>query len=83
MFNEKGKTLLGNRLKLGKLRDDVFAHLLGEDEATGTVFTKSELAANTQLLVVAGAGMKPLRCSFFLCGSGPAFLCSVAILMQL
>jgi cytochrome P450 len=55
-FDAKAKSMLMDRLKLGKSRQDVFTHLLGEDVETGTVFTEAELAANAQLMIVAGAG---------------------------
>lgn len=47
--------MLSEWLVLGKTRTDIFTHLLGEDTDSGTKFTPSELAANGQFVIVAGA----------------------------
>ena len=48
--------MLNDRKRLGKSRQDIFTHLLGEDSETGTTFTQSELQASTELVVIAGTG---------------------------
>ena len=55
-FDEKGRKMLNDRQKLGKSRQDIFTHLLGEDNETGTVFTQGQLLASTGLVIIAGTG---------------------------
>ena len=55
-FREKGRKMLNDRQKLGKSRQDIFTHLLGEDRETGTAFTQGQLQASAELVIVAGTG---------------------------
>ena len=48
--------MMKERQRLGKSRKDIFTHLLGEDEETGTVFTQTELQASADLVIVSGTG---------------------------
>lgn len=48
--------MLGARQKMGKSRQDIFTHLLGEDGESGLKFTQAQLLINTQMLMVAGSG---------------------------
>lgn len=54
-FRAKGAKMVNDRTKLGKSREDIFSHLLGEDSETGTKFTPQQLRANALLLIVAGS----------------------------
>ena len=49
--------MLNDRQRLGKSRQDIFAHLLGEDKETGTAFTQIQLLASAELVIVAGTGL--------------------------
>ena len=49
--------MLNDRKKLGKSRQDIFTHLLGEDSETGTAFTQRQLQASAELVIVAGSGL--------------------------
>jgi cytochrome P450 len=55
-FITKGNKMLEDRQRIGKSRQDVLTHLLGEDNETGLTFTQPELLANSQLLIIAGTG---------------------------
>jgi hypothetical protein len=55
-FFKKSNKMLAERQKIGKSRQDVFTHLLGEDNETGSAFTQFQLLANAQVLIVAGSG---------------------------
>lgn len=54
-FRRKGRKMLADRIAMGKSRRDLFSHLLNEDVDSGVQFTYTQLAANSQLMIVAGA----------------------------
>ncbi|KAF8243368.1 cytochrome P450 [Wilcoxina mikolae CBS 423.85] len=54
-FQRKRQIIIDNRIKLGTSRRDVFSHLYEGDKQTGTKFTPTELAANAELMIIAGS----------------------------
>jgi cytochrome P450 len=54
-FTARGIAMLERRMQMGKTREDVFTHLLGEDSESGVKFTLPQLAANARLMIIAGS----------------------------
>jgi cytochrome P450 len=58
-FALRAKEMYERRLAMGKTREDVFAHLMGESgeegDGDGYRFSPIELSLNTRLLIIAGA----------------------------
>jgi cytochrome P450 len=54
-FRLRCEKMVADRQKLGTSRKDIFRHFLAEDSETGAKFTQSELNANANLIIIAGA----------------------------
>ena len=59
VFREKGTKMLNDRQKLGKSRQDIFTHLLGEHKEMGRAFTETQLLGSADLVIIAGTGPFP------------------------